>query len=403
MAEKIVLAYSGGLDTSVAVRWLQEKHGADVITLTVDLGQGIDLQKVANRSRLMGSVSHHDIKGIGEFAEDYVYPSIAANGLYEDKYPLSTALGRPLIAEKLVKVAKMEDASIVAHGCTGKGNDQVRFDITVRSINPELRVVAPIREWNLTRDQEVKYAEEHGVHFDSDKAGFSIDQNLWGRSIEGGALEDPSFEPPPEIFQWVRPPEETPDKPGYVEIDFDEGVPVALNGHGMKAADLIASMNEVAGLHGVGVIDHMEDRLVGIKSREVYECPAALCLIEAHKDLEKLVLTRHELSFKRIVEQQWAWLVYSGLWVEPLRHALQSFIEKTQERVAGSVRLKLFKGSFRVVGRKSPNSIYDTALATYSGESTFDQKKAQNFIDLWGLPSRIASAKRRKAEVQALA
>jgi len=403
MIEKIILAYSGGLDTSVAVRWLQEKYEADVVTLTVNLGQGIDLQEVANRSRFMGSVSHYDINGIGEFAQDYVYPSITANGLYEEKYPLSTALGRPLIAEKLVKTAEMEDASTVAHGCTGKGNDQVRFDVTVRALNPKLRVVAPIREWNLSRDQEIKYAEEHGVHFEPGKAGFSIDQNLWGRSIEGGALEDPSFEPPPDIFEWVKPPEETPNKPGYVEIDFEEGVPVALNGHEMNASDLIASMNEVAGLHGVGVIDHMEDRLVGIKSREVYECPAALCLIEAHKDLEKLVLTRHELSFKRIVEQQWAWLVYSGLWVEPLRHALQSFIEKTQERVAGTVRLKLFKGSFRVVGRESPNSIYDTALATYSGESTFDQKKAQNFIDLWGLPSRIASAKRRKAEVQALA
>ncbi|MFB0551191.1 MAG: argininosuccinate synthase [Nitrososphaeria archaeon] len=402
MIEKIILAYSGGLDTSVAVRWLQEKYEADVVTLTVNLGQGIDLQEVANRSRFMGSVSHHDINGIGEFAQDYVCPSITANGLYEEKYPLSTALGRPLIAEKLVKIAEMEDASTVAHGCTGKGNDQVRFDVTVRALNPKLRVVAPIREWNLTRDQEIEYAEEHGVHFEPKKAGFSIDQNLWGRSIEGGALEDPNFEPPPDIFEWVKPPEETPDKPGYVEIDFEEGVPVALNGHEMNASDLIASMNEVAGLHGVGVIDHMEDRLVGIKSREVYECPAALCLIEAHKDLEKLVLTRHELSFKRIVEQQWAWLVYSGLWVEPLRHALQSFIEKTQERVAGTVRLKLFKGSFRVVGRESPNSIYDTALATYSGESTFDQKKAQNFIDLWGLPSRIASAKRRKAEVQAL-
>jgi len=398
-----VLAYSGGLDTSVAVRWLQEKYGADVVTLTVDLGQGIDLQKVASRSRLMGSVSHHDIDGTDEFAEDYVYPSIAANGLYEDKYPLSTALGRPLIAEKLVKIAEMEDASTVAHGCTGKGNDQVRFDITVRALNPKLRVVAPIREWNLTRDQEVRYAEEHGVHFEPKRAGFSIDQNLWGRSIEGGVLEDPSFEPPAEIFEWVNPPEETPDKPGCVEIDFEDGVPVALNGHEMKAADLIASMNKVAGLHGVGVIDHMEDRLVGIKSREVYECPAALCLIEAHRDLEKLVLTRHELSFKRIVEQEWAWLVYSGLWVEPLRLALQSFIEKTQERVAGTVRLKLFKGSLRVVGRESPNSIYDTALATYSDGSTFDQKKAQNFIDLWGLPSRIASAKRIKAEAKALA
>jgi len=403
MTEKIVLAYSGGLDTSVAVRWLQEKYGADVITVTVDLGQGIDLQEVANRSRLMGSVGHYDVNGVDEFAEGYVYPSIAANGLYEDKYPLSTALGRPLIAEKLVEIAEMEDASTVAHGCTGKGNDQVRFDVTVRALNPKLRVVAPIREWNLTRDQEVRYAEEHGVHFEAKKAGFSIDQNLWGRSIEGGVLEDPSFEPPADIFEWVKPPEETPDKPGYVEIDFEDGVPVALNGHGTKAADLIASMNKVAGLHGVGVIDHMEDRLVGIKSREVYECPAALCLIEAHRDLEKLVLTRHELSFKRIVEQEWAWLVYSGLWVEPLRLALQSFIEKTQERVAGTVRLKLFKGSFRVVGRESPNSIYDTALATYSDGSTFDQKKAQNFIDLWGLPSRIASAKRIKAEAEALA
>lgn len=403
MTEKIILAYSGGLDTSVAVKWLQEEYGADVVTMTVDLGQGTDLQQVANRSRLMGSVSHYDINGADEFAEKYVYPSITANGLYEEKYPLSTALGRPLIAEKLVKTAEMENAFTVAHGCTGKGNDQVRFDVTVRALNPKLKVVAPIREWNLTRDQEIEYAKEHGVHFEADTAGFSIDQNLWGRSIEGGPLENPNFEPPPHIFQWINPPEETPQNPEYVEIEFEDGVPVALNGQEMKAVELIAWMNETAGLHGVGVIDHMEDRLVGIKSREVYECPAALCLIEAHRDLEKLVLTRHELSFKRIVEQQWAWLVYSGLWVEPLRHALQSFIEKTQERIAGTVRLKLFKGGLRVVGRESPNSIYDTALATYSGESTFDQKKAQNFIDLWGLPSRIASAKRRKAEAKAIA
>lgn len=384
-----MLAYSGGLDTSVAIKWLQEKYGVDVVTLTVDLGQGEDLASVARKAELLGVRRHYAIDARNEFVQDFVYPSIRANGLYEGKYPLSTALGRPLLARKLVEVAAKERAFAVAHGCTGKGNDQVRFDVTVKSLKPDLRVIAPVREWNLSRDQEILYAQEHQIPLKA-KSIYSVDQNLWGRSVESGPLERPEEEPPAEVFEWTRPVEETPAEAGYLEIRFEAGVPVAVNGSDLPPVELVSYVNQFAGNHGVGIIDHMEDRLVGIKSREVYECPAALCLIEAHRDLEKLVLTRHEVAFKVLVEQEWAWLVYSGLWVEPLREDLQAFIDKTQGRVEGIVRLKLYKGGFRVVGRSSPYSLYSLGLATYEAASTFDQKSATGFIELWGLPSRVA-------------
>ena len=390
MKDTIALAYSGGLDTSVAVKWIQEKYGADVVTVTVDVGQQEDLREVATRAKALGVRAHLSIDAKEEFVEDYILPAIKANALYQGKYPLGTALARPLIAKKLVEVAAQEEATAVAHGCTGKGNDQVRFEVTIKALNPRLKIIAPVREWNLSREQEIKYATERGIPLKPKKSIFSIDQNLWGRSIESGPLEDPSFEPPPETFEWVQLPEHAPDTPRYTRIGFEAGVPVSLDQEASDGVDLISRLNDLAGTAGVGIVDHVEDRLVGIKSREIYECPAALCLVEAHRDLEKLVLTRSELDFKPRVEQEWAWLVYSGLWVEPLRTDLQAFIDVTQRRVNGSVKLKLYKGGLRVVGRSSPNSLYDAGLATYSGSSVFNQAAAEGFIELWGLSSRQA-------------
>ncbi|MGQ9468472.1 MAG: argininosuccinate synthase [Nitrososphaerales archaeon] len=390
MADKIVLAYSGGLDTSVSIKWLQEKFMADVITVTVNVGQREDFEEIGKRAEEIGAIKHYLIDAKEEFVRDYVFPSIKANALYESKYPLSSALSRPLIASKLVEVAEKEGAFAVAHGCTGKGNDQVRFEVTIKSLNPKLKVMAPVREWNFSRDQEINYAKEHGIRIEPKKSVFSIDQNLWGRSIESGPIEDPEVEPPLEAFEWVKPLSEAPEEADYVSISFEKGVPITIDGEEKKPIELISYLNQLAGKHGIGIIDHVEDRLVGIKSREVYECPAALCLIEAHKDLEKLVLTRHELFFKDIVDSQWAWLVYSGLWLEPLRKDLDAFINLTQERVNGNVKIKLYKGNYRVVGRSSPFSLYDINLATYSISSTFDQSNAKGFIELWGLPTRAA-------------
>lgn len=399
MKDKVVLAYSGGLDTSVAIKWLQEKYGMDVVTVTLDIGQQEDLGEIAERAKAIGAVKHYSINALHEFAVDYIFPAIKANALYEGKYPLGTALARPLIASKLVEVAEKEGASAVAHGSTGKGNDQVRFDTTIKALNPKLKIIAPVREWNLSRDEEIKYAKERGIPIKTERSIYSIDQNLWGRSIESGPLEDPYNEPMRDVFQWTKPVEEAPDQPGYLELEFKGGVPVAADGREMEPVELIKYVNEAAGVHGIGVIDHMEDRVVGIKSREVYEYPAAICIIEAHRDLEKLVLTRHQLSFKSYVEQQWAWLVYSGLWVEPLRKDLQAFIDSTQTYVEGKVKLKLYKGGVRVVGRSSPYSLYSYRLATYDTTSTFDQRAAVGFIELWSLASRVAHTIKKGVEV----
>ena len=398
MHRTVVLAFSGGLDTSVCVKWLQEKYDADVVTVTLDLGQRDDMKEIEKRSRLIGAKNHYTIDAKDEFLSDYVFPAVMANALYQGKYPLSTALGRPLIGRKLVEVAEREGADAVAHGCTGKGNDQVRIDVTVRAMNPTLQVIAPVREWNMSRDEEIAYAQKRGLPVKPSKSIYSVDQNIWGRSIESGPLENPSTEPPEEAFEWTVAPEEAPDEPGYVDIAFREGVPAKVNGRSMEPLKLVSYVNQLAGSHGVGRIDHIEDRLVGIKSREVYECPAASVIIEAHSDLEKLVLTRHELDFKAHVEREWAWLVYSGLWLEPLRIALDRFISATQDRVTGSVRLKLFKGSARVVGRSSEYSIYDVGLSTYGRGSTFDQKSAVGFIELWGLQSRVAAGLNSQVE-----
>jgi argininosuccinate synthase len=393
MAEKVVLAYSGGLDTSVSIKWIKEKYGLDVVTCTVDVGQQEDLSGIGEKAREIGAVNHYQLDAKEEFVNKFIFPSIKTNSLYEGSYPLSTALARPLLAEKLVQVAEEEGAVAVAHGCTGKGNDQVRFDVTIKAMNPDLKIIAPVREWNMNREDEIKYAQKNQIPIKLSKSIFSTDQNLWGRSIESGPLEDPFTEPPEQAFEWCVPAINAPDNPDYLEVGFENGIPVSADGKELDPIELIKYVNHKAGLNGYGIVDHIEDRLVGIKSREVYECPAALTLIAAHKDLEKLVLTRHELSFKSKVEEEWSWLVYSGLWMEPSRLALDAFIDKTQERVFGTVRVKLYKGGMRVVGRRSPESLYKHKLSTYDRTSTFDQNAALGFIELWGLPSRVANEK----------
>ena len=399
MTRKIVLAYSGGLDTSVLLKWLQQKYDAEVVTVTLDVGQQEDLEPIGEKAKNLGAIKHYSIDAKEEFVKNYVFPAIKANALYEGKYPVSTALSRPLIAEKLIEVARKEDADAIAHGCTGKGNDQVRIEVSAKALAPEIEVIAPVREWNMTRDAEIEFAKKNGIPIpvDVDKP-YSVDQNLWGRSIECGILEHPDVEPPEEIYEWTVSPEKAPDKPEYVTIRFNNGVPTALNGDEMDPVSLIEALNDVAGKHGVGRIDHIEDRLVGIKSREIYECPAALVIIEAHKDLEKLVLTRHEVSFKHQVDALWSTLVYTGLWMDPLRGDLDAFIEMTQKRVCGEVKIKLYKGGFRIVGRSSPLSLYDLNLATYNIESKFDQASSKGFIELWGLPTRMANALKKTGE-----
>jgi argininosuccinate synthase len=386
---KVVLAYSGGLDTSVCIRYLQKLHKMDVITVTVDCGQDDDFDKIARRSKAIGAVKHFYVDAKEEFARGYVVPSIKANGLYQGKYPLATALARPLIAAKAVEVAEKEDATAIAHGCTGKGNDQIRFDVTIRALNPGLKIIAPVRDMNLTRDAEIKYAKEQSIPISTEAKRYSIDLNLWGRAVEGGDIEEADFEPPEEAFQFIN---FKNGEAGYLEIAFDNGIPIAADGKRMPIIDLIQYVNHKAGAHGVGIVDHIEDRVVGIKSREVYEAPAAAAIIEAHKDLEKMVLTKHELAFKRMVDEQWAWLVYAGLWQDPLRSDLDRFIDATQNRVNGKVRLKMQRGSLRVVGRKSHYSLYRNDLATYAAGSTFDQTMAKGFVELWGLQSIIANS-----------
>jgi argininosuccinate synthase len=398
LKDTIVLAYSGGLDTSVLVKWLQEKYDVDLITVTIELGQKTNLKKVEENAHKIGVKKHYSIDVEQEFVTKHVFPAIKANALYEEKYSMATALGRPLIVKKLVEIAEKEGATAIAHGCTGKGNDQVRFDVTIKSLAPNLRVIAPVREWELSRKEEIKYAKEKGIDIPHLSDPYSIDQNIWGRSIECGHLENPEQEPLEEIYTLTVSPEKAPDKPEYVTIKFEDGVPIALNGKKMKPVSLIKKLNEIAGKHGVGRIDHIEDRLVGIKSREIYESPAAEVLVEAHKDLEKLVLTRHELEFKKQIDEKWTQLVYTGLWIDPLREALEAFIDKTQERVCGEVKMKLYKGGCWVVGRSSPMSLYDKNLATYEVETSFNQAHSEGFIELWGLPTKVANILKEKVK-----
>jgi len=391
---KVVLAYSGGLDTSVSIIWLREKYNVDVYTVTVDVGQGGDFKLVEDMAYKLGAVKHFFIDAKRDFVENYVFPSIKANGLYEGKYPLSSALSRPLIAKNAVEVAETVKADAVAHGCTGKGNDQVRIETTIKALNPNLKILAPVREWGLDREFELEYARKHGIPFSREKI-YSIDQNLWGRSIECGPLEDIELEPSSDVFKWTIDPEKAPDRAEYVTIGFENGVPTSLNGETLDGVTLLTRLNEVAGRNAVGRIDHIEDRVVGIKTREVYECPAAVCILEAHKDLEKLVLTPSQLSFKELVDRQWSFLVYAGMWYEPLKQDLEEFINSSQRFVEGWVKLKLYKGGLRVVSRMSKYSLYSRDLATYSVKSVFDQSAAPGFIEIWSLPLRTAHIARK--------
>ncbi|MEC1375292.1 argininosuccinate synthase [Heyndrickxia oleronia] len=390
--EKIVLAYSGGLDTSVSIKWLQEKYGYDVIALGIDVGEGKDLEAIRQKALNVGAIKAVMIDGKELLANEYILPTLKANTLYEGKYPLSSALSRPLISKLLVQIAEEEGAVAVAHGCTGKGNDQVRFEVSIQALNPSLKVVAPVREWGMTRDEEIEYAEKHGIPIPIDLDNpFSIDANIWGRACEAGVLENPWNEAPEEAFAWTNPIEKTPDVAEYIEISFDKGIPVAINDQEMGVVELIETLNELAGKHGIGRIDHIENRLVGIKSREVYENPAAILLINAHKELEFLTLPREVTQFKTTVEQQLAKMIYEGLWYSPLKPAIDAFIEETQGTVTGKVRIKLFKGTHVVVGRQSPFSLYNEELATYSKGDAFDHNAAVGFIKLWGLPTKVYS------------
>jgi argininosuccinate synthase len=393
--DRIVLAYSGGLDTSVAVRWLADTYGAEVVTVTLDLGQGRELDDIRERALGVGAVRAHLIDVREEFLQEYILPSLQAGAIYENKYPLATALGRPLIAKKLVEVAEIENASMIAHGCTGKGNDQVRMDVSARALNPAIRVVAPAREWGMTRPDEMEYAKAHGIPVPTSvESPYSTDANLWGRSIECGVLEDPWTEPPEDIYTLTKAPTAAPDVPAYVEVEFEHGVPTKVNGVAMPLTELVNSLETIAGAHGVGRIDMVENRLVGIKSREIYEAPAATVLHTAHRELEALVITKDLERLKHDLGRTYADLVYNGLWFTPIREAIDAFVAKVQERVSGTTRLKLYRGDCHVVGRKSANALYDAQLATYDAEDRFDHSAAEGFIKIWGLPVETAAQRR---------
>jgi argininosuccinate synthase len=399
--ERIVLAYSGGLDTSVAIPWLAEKFGAEVITATLDLGQGKELDEVRERALQAGARRAHVLDVREEFGREYIIPALQAGAVYEGRYPLATALGRPLIAKKLVEIAEIEDATAIAHGCTGKGNDQVRIDVSSRALNPKIKVIAPARVWGMTRPDEIAYAKARGIPVPvTVEHPYSTDANLWGRSIECGVLEDPWAEPPDDVFTLTKSPTACPDTPAYVEIEFERGLPVKVSGVAMPFVELIDSLSTMAGSHGVGRIDMVENRLVGIKSREIYEAPAAVVLHAAHKELETFVIPKDLERVKRELSLKYADLVYNGLWFTPLREALDAFVANTQERVTGVVRLKLFKGSCTVVGRRSPFALYEHALATYDAGDAFDHTAAEGFIKIWGLPVETAARKRLKPLVK---
>jgi argininosuccinate synthase len=390
MTEKLVLAYSGGLDTSVAVRWLSER-GYQVIALTVDVGLDRDRATVEERALGAGAVAFKLIDARDDFIRYFVFPALAAGAVYQGRYPLATALARPLIAKLLVDVARDSGARAVAHGCTGKGNDQVRFDVSVQALAPELRIVAPVREWELrTRESEIEYAQKHKIPVPVTKESpYSIDENLWGRSIESGPLEDPWVEPPEDAFAWTRPVAKTPDQPLYIEVGFERGMPVALDGQETDGVSLVERLNESAGEHGVGRIDHLEDRLVGIKSREVYEAPAAVTLLRAHEALEQMTLSKAQLRMKAAVAQEYADLIYNGLWFTAHHQDLAGYVQSSQRHVSGTVRIRLHKGQATVAGTKSPRSLYAAALATYEKGDQYDQSAAEGFIHIWGLPVRV--------------
>ena len=398
--DKVVLAYSGGLDTSVAVKWIKEEYGLDVITCTINIGQEKDWGSVKRRAEASGAIKSIVIDARQDFVDYIIWPALQAGAVYEGKYPLATALGRYLMAKILVDTAREEGAVAVAHGCTGKGNDQVRFDVSVNILDPDMKIIAPVREWDMTsRDEEIEYAREHGIEIDFENKTYSTDENIWGKSIECGPLEDPCNEPPEEIYMLTKSVKDTPDEPEYVEIEFEHGIPVALNGMKMTGLDLILKLDEIAGNHGVGRIDHVENRTVGLKSREIYEAPAAVVLHLAHQELESLVLAKDQARVKAYITQQYSDMIYSGLWFSGLHRDLRAFVVSSQQNVTGTVRVKLHKGNCRIAGRKSPYSLYDKALATYERGSTYNQANALGFIYIHGLTARTQAEKQLKSEL----
>jgi argininosuccinate synthase len=381
----------------VAIPWLKEKYNAEIIAVTMDLGQGRELNQIRERAVGAGAVRCHVLDVREEFARDYILPALQAGAMYEERYPLATALGRPLIAKKLVEIAQMENATAIAHGCTGKGNDQVRIDVSARAIDPKIEVIAPARVWGMSRPEEIEYARVRNVPVPTTKSSpYSTDENLWGRSIECGILEDPWNEPPDDIYSLTKSPAEAPDAPAYVEIEWEKGVPVAVNGVAMPLTELISSLETIAGVHGVGRIDMVENRLVGIKSREIYEAPAGIVLHNAHRELEGMVIPKDLQRLKQRLAQEYADIVYNGLWFAPTREAIDAFVANVQQKVTGTVRLKLFKGDCRVVGRKSPFALYDKGLATYDEGDQFDHTAAVGFIKIWGLPVETAAKNARR-------
>ena len=390
MPETIVLAYSGGLDTSVATKWLQEEKGYEVVCLMVDLGRLPDVPSARERGLSAGAKDVAVVDAREDFLRYFVFPALQAGAVYEGSYPLATALGRPLIAKLLVDKAREVGATAVAHGCTGKGNDQVRFDVSIRALGPDLKVIGTARENQMNRDQALEYAAKHGIAVRQTAASpYSTDENLWGRSVEAGVLEDPWAEPPEDVYAWTKPVTQTPEEPTYVEIAFDHGIPVAIDGDRLGSVELVERLNELAGNNGVGRIDMVEDRLVGIKSREIYESPAAVTLLEAHRALESMTLTKQQLRFKERLVQEYADLVYNGLWFSAHHQDLAAYVQSTQRHVTGDVRMRLHRGTATAVGRRSDRSLYSHALATYSEGDQFDQTAAQGFIKLWGLPVEV--------------
>ena len=388
--EKVILAYSGGLDTSVAITWLMKDY--DVVAVCMDVGEGKDLDFIHDKALKVGAVESYVLDVKDEFAEEYVLPALQAHAYYEQKYPLVSALSRPVISKKLVEIAHKTGATTIAHGCTGKGNDQVRFEVAIAALDPNLKVIAPVREWKWSREEEIEYAKANGVPVPADLDNpYSVDQNLWGRANECGVLENPWNQAPEDAFGITTSPEEAPDTPEFVDIEFKEGKPVALNGEELKLADLIQKLNTIAGKHGVGRIDHVENRLVGIKSREIYECPGAITLLTAHKEIEDITLVREVSHFKPILENELSNLIYNALWFSPATEAIIAYIKETQKVVNGTAKVKLYKGHAQVVARKSPNSLYDENLATYTSADSFDQDAAVCFIKLWGLPTQVNS------------
>ncbi len=395
---KVVLAYSGGLDTSAILLLLKER-GYKVITVTVDVGLDEDLKGVEERAYILGAYKHYTIDAKSEFAEDYISKAIKANALYEDSYPLGTALARPLIAEKVAEVAKSEGADAVAHGCTGKGNDQVRFDSTLLyHLGPGTKIIAPVREMALTREMSIEILRRHGFQPPGSHGRYSIDENMWTRSIEGGPIDDEFLEPPEDAYAWTVAPEKAPDTPLYLEIDFEKGVPVAVNGEYMPLHRIVDKLNKEAGLHGYGRIDHVENRVVGLKSREVYEAPAALVLINAHKDLEKHILTPRELRFKMLLDREWSDLVYQGLWVEPLRSHIEAAIDSMNKIITGTVRVKIYKGSLHIVGRRSPYSSYSKEAIDYNTGWYPTGEEAEGFVRIYTMHSLAAALAREESQ-----